>query len=64
MHFSKLNNGGSEDMVVGMKVAFDLEADDRTGKMRANNVTITSPGASSKSLSGIIQVAALTYRVH
>merc|ERR1719479_443062 len=44
LHFSKLTNGGVNDMIVGMEVCFDLEEDPRSGKMRATNCTITSPG--------------------
>lgn len=52
MHFSKLTNGGSEDMKVGMQLSFDLETDDRTGKQRASRATITSPGSTGGGASG------------
>ena len=45
VHFSQLNNGGSEDMVVGSEMSFDIETDSRSGKTKATNVTITSPGS-------------------
>merc|ERR1719331_2362910 len=45
VHFSQLTNGGSDDMVVGCKMTFDLGIDDRSGKERAQNVTITDPGS-------------------
>ena len=45
VHFSALTNGGSEDMVIGEKVTFDLGTDDRTGKTRAQNVTLVNGGS-------------------
>merc|ERR1712151_1133715 len=44
VHFSSLTNGGSEDMVVGMKVTFDEGYSERSGKSCASNVTITQRG--------------------
>eukprot|EP00928_Gymnodinium_smaydae_P000520 TRINITY_DN1019_c0_g2_i3.p1 TRINITY_DN1019_c0_g2~~TRINITY_DN1019_c0_g2_i3.p1 ORF type:complete len:149 (-),score=29.83 TRINITY_DN1019_c0_g2_i3:110-499(-) len=45
VHFSQLNNGGSEDMVVGSEMSFDVEQDQRSGKSKAVNVTITKTGS-------------------
>ena len=44
VHFSQLNSGGSEDMVEGVTMSFDITTDDRSGKTKAANVTITSGG--------------------
>ena len=44
VHFTQLNSGGSEDMVVGSEMTFDIEEDQRSGKTKAVNVTITTPG--------------------
>ncbi|CAE8712419.1 unnamed protein product [Polarella glacialis] len=45
VHFSQLNSGGSEDMVEGSKMTFDIQTDERSGKDKATNVTITEPGS-------------------
>ncbi len=45
MHFSVINNGGSEDMQVGGKVTFDVATDDRSGKTKAANVTLLDVGS-------------------
>ena len=49
--FSQLNNGGSEDLVVGTQLTFDLEEDKRYGQMkfvpRAVNVRIKRPHTES-----------------
>ena len=45
VHFSQLTNGGSEDMVVGAEMTFDITEDERSGKTRATNVTLTNGGS-------------------
>ena len=40
VHCTQLNNGGSEDMVVGVEMSFDITEDERSGKTRASNVTL------------------------
>ncbi|CAJ1355027.1 unnamed protein product [Effrenium voratum] len=45
VHFSQLTNGGSEDMVVGAEMTFDITEDPRSGKTRATNVTLTNGGS-------------------
>ena len=44
VHFSQLTNGGSEDMVVGAEMTFDIEEDPRSGKTKATNVTLQGGG--------------------
>jgi len=57
MHFSQLKNGGVQDMLIGMKVSFDVEPDQRSGKSRATNVTIIVPGSNGGLVSGVSQAA-------
>lgn len=45
VHVTNLTNGGSEDMVVGAEMSFDIEEDRRSGKNRATNVTLTNGGS-------------------
>lgn len=45
VHVRQLRNGGEPDMVVGTKFSFDVEPDEKSGKSKAVNVTITQPGA-------------------
>lgn len=45
VHFSQLTNGGSEDMIEGSEMTFDIEQDERSGKTKAANVTLTSGGS-------------------
>mmetsp|Transcript_36883 Transcript_36883/g.68735 ORF Transcript_36883/g.68735 Transcript_36883/m.68735 type:complete len:105 (+) Transcript_36883:63-377(+) len=45
VHFSQLNNGGSEDMVVGAEMTFDITEDERSGKTKATNVTLSGGGS-------------------
>ena len=45
VHFSQLTNGGSEDMVVGAEMSFDIEEDARSGKTKATNVTLKDGGS-------------------
>ena len=45
VHFSQLTNGGSEDMVVGTEMTFDIEEDPRSGKTKATNVTLQNGGS-------------------
>ena len=45
VHFSQLTNGGSEDMVVGAEMTFDITEDERSGKTRATNVTLKDGGS-------------------
>ena len=45
VHFSQLNNGGSEDMVVGVEMSFDITEDERSGKTKATNVTLMGDAA-------------------
>mmetsp|Transcript_19287 Transcript_19287/g.40967 ORF Transcript_19287/g.40967 Transcript_19287/m.40967 type:complete len:94 (-) Transcript_19287:411-692(-) len=50
VHYSKLTNGGVEDMVVGSEMAFDIDLDQRSGKSKAaTNVTITKQANSGYS---------------
>merc|ERR1712187_446229 len=35
VHERELKNGGQEDMVVGVRLSFDVELDDRAGKAKA-----------------------------
>ena len=44
VHFSQLTNGGSEDMIVGAEMTFDIEEDPRSGKTKATNVTLQGGG--------------------
>mmetsp|Transcript_69352 Transcript_69352/g.224212 ORF Transcript_69352/g.224212 Transcript_69352/m.224212 type:complete len:431 (+) Transcript_69352:92-1384(+) len=44
LHFSDLLNGGSEDMVVGMRVSYIGEVDPKSGKTRARNAAIVDFG--------------------
>eukprot|EP00929_Paragymnodinium_shiwhaense_P108480 TRINITY_DN74796_c0_g1_i1.p1 TRINITY_DN74796_c0_g1~~TRINITY_DN74796_c0_g1_i1.p1 ORF type:complete len:590 (+),score=141.66 TRINITY_DN74796_c0_g1_i1:115-1884(+) len=44
LHFSDLANGGSEDMVMGMRVTFEGELDPRSGKVRARHAVIAHNG--------------------
>ena len=52
VHFSQLTNGGSEDMVVGAEMSFDIEEDARSGKTKATNVTLKDGGSGGSSGSG------------
>eukprot|EP00442_Polarella_glacialis_P058109 CAMPEP_0115095034 /NCGR_PEP_ID=MMETSP0227-20121206/28744_1 /TAXON_ID=89957 /ORGANISM="Polarella glacialis, Strain CCMP 1383" /LENGTH=124 /DNA_ID=CAMNT_0002488213 /DNA_START=82 /DNA_END=456 /DNA_ORIENTATION=+ len=45
VHFSQLTSGGSEDMVEGSEMTFDIAQDERSGKTKASNVTITKAGS-------------------
>lgn len=45
VHVRQLRNGGEPDMVVGTKFSFDVEPDEKSGKTKAVNVTITAPGS-------------------
>eukprot|EP00438_Fugacium_kawagutii_P005831 Skav231215 [mRNA] locus=scaffold2958:225978:226268:- [translate_table: standard] len=45
VHFSQLNNGGSDDMIVGAEMTFDITEDARSGKTKATNVTLTNGGS-------------------
>mmetsp|Transcript_142709 Transcript_142709/g.201854 ORF Transcript_142709/g.201854 Transcript_142709/m.201854 type:complete len:102 (+) Transcript_142709:54-359(+) len=49
VHVSNLTNGGSDDMVVGAEMTFDIEEDRRSGKNRATNVTLTNGGSGRSS---------------
>lgn len=40
----RLTNGSADDMLVGAEMTFDIEDDERSGRTRATNVTITKPG--------------------
>ena len=40
-HFSQVMNGGSNEMVVGSKMIFDLGVSFRSGRSRARNIIIT-----------------------
>mmetsp|Transcript_3728 Transcript_3728/g.6583 ORF Transcript_3728/g.6583 Transcript_3728/m.6583 type:complete len:114 (-) Transcript_3728:122-463(-) len=44
VHFSQVTNGGSEDMIEGTEMTFDIEQDQRSGKTKATNVTLGSGG--------------------
>ena len=44
VHFSQVTNGGSEDMIEGTEMTFDIETDQRSGKTKATNVTLSSGG--------------------
>ncbi|CAE8589782.1 unnamed protein product [Polarella glacialis] len=44
VHFSQLTNGGSEDMIEGSEMTFDVEVDQRSGKSKATNVTLAGGG--------------------
>mmetsp|Transcript_16608 Transcript_16608/g.31394 ORF Transcript_16608/g.31394 Transcript_16608/m.31394 type:complete len:103 (-) Transcript_16608:262-570(-) len=44
VHFSQLNNGGSDDMIVGTEMTFDITEDERSGKTKATNVTLVGGG--------------------
>ena len=46
VHFSQLTNGGSDDMIVGTEMTFDIEEDSRSGKTKATNVTLQGGGGS------------------
>eukprot|EP00434_Breviolum_minutum_P017985 symbB.v1.2.015859.t1/scaffold1196.1/size132245/3 len=52
VHFSQLTNGGSEDMVVGAEMTFDITEDQRSGKTKATNVTLTNGGSGGGSYGG------------
>ena len=45
VHFSQLTNGGSDDMIVGAEMSFDIEEDARSGKTKATNVTLKDGGS-------------------
>ena len=45
VHFSQLTNGGSDDMIVGTEMTFDIEEDARSGKTKATNVTLSGGGS-------------------
>jgi len=45
VHVRQLRNGGEPDMVIGTKFSFDVEPDEKSGKTKAVNVSITQPGA-------------------
>ena len=45
VHFSQLTNGGSDDMIVGAEMSFDIEEDPRSGKTKATNVTLSNGGS-------------------
>lgn len=40
VHFSAINASGYKSLAEGQKVSFDLETDDKNGKLRAANVEI------------------------
>ena len=40
VHFSAINSQGFKSLEEGQKVSFDLETDDKNGKVRAANVTL------------------------
>lgn len=44
VHVRQLRNGGEQDMIIGTRFSFDIEADEKSGKNKATNVTITQPG--------------------
>lgn len=44
VHVRQLRNGGEPDMVIGTKFSFDVEPDEKSGKTKAVNVTITQAG--------------------
>lgn len=44
VHVRQLTNGSENDMVIGTKFSFDIEPDEKSGKKKAVNVTITQPG--------------------
>ena len=47
-HFSQVMNGGSNEMVVGSKMIFDLGVSFRSGRSRARNIIITEHGARAR----------------
>ena len=48
VHFSQLMNGGSDDMLVGSSLTFDLGIDDQRGRLQALNVHLTETGAKAR----------------
>ena len=40
VHFGQVRNGSKEDMVEGVQLSFDVAPDERSGRVKATNVTI------------------------
>merc|ERR1719162_2708941 len=56
IHIRELINGATEqDMVVGSRLSFDIGQDQRSGKIKAMNVIITSPGQGGRLQGGAMQ---------
>merc|ERR1719162_1136244 len=56
IHIRELINGATEqDMVVGSRLSFDIGQDQRSGKIKAMNVIITSPGQGGRLQGGTLQ---------